>query len=247
MSNKAPVTDKGKMMQIQPAEKTQPKTEREKLAEMRFKDKISYIWGYYKYFFIGGAIVLALAISLLNTFVFNPARKPYVSIATFGGYLPWETCSEIAEDLTLRFVPDTERFQVYLESYYLVEEDPQMNNAMMQKLMANVSVAELDVMIVSKEHMDTFLLQGLFAPVESVLPTNIITAQADNMYNARGMIYSDETKQETTVMANFGIRLAGNAYLESFGIRTDDLILAVVANSNRTEAAIECVRSFLTE
>ena len=247
MSNKAPVTEKGKLMQVQPVEKEKPRTEREKLAEMNFKDKCSYIWGYYKYFIVGGFIVIALTANLLNTFVFNPARKAYVSVATFGGYLPWEACNDIAADLTARVVPDPARFQVYMESYYMVEEDPEMNNAMHQKFMANVSVSELDVLIVTKEHLAAFLPLGIFAPLDTVLPAELLAEHADSLYNANGLVYSPETKAENTVNTVFGIRIPGNAYLEGYGIRTDDLILTVIANTKRTAEVEACIRVILGE
>jgi len=247
MSNNQPVTDKGKLSQVQPAEHTQPKTEREKLRDMKFKDKCAYIWEYYKLYFIGGAIVIALCVSLLDTFVFNPARKTYLAVASFEGYLPWDMDGEIAEDLTTRIVPEPEEFQVYFESYYTVDDDPQLNIAMTQKLMANISVADLDILIIDKNLIGSYLNQGIFAPLDTVLPADILAAHADSLYSARGLVYSTEDKSESIVTTDFGIHLAGNAYLESFGVDTDDLLFTVISNSRRPDAIVECAREILAK
>jgi len=247
MSNNGPVTEKGKIAQMQPAVKEPKKTEREKLRGMTRMEKVQYIWAYYKMYFIAGIIVLVVSGSLLNHLVLNPPPKTYLNVTFFGEYVFVDAIDILTSDMTEKIVPDPETHVVYAESYHVTDSDPEMSMGIMQKLMANIAVRELDLMITDKQMFDTFAGEELFTPLSEVLGAEFVDANRDIIYRVAPIGYDENNRPFFMEEDDYGIRLADNAYMRELGLDLSGWYIGVVSNSQRPEAVLEGLQLILGE
>jgi|GEM_PF-2311734 len=247
MQTKEAVTEKGKLAQVQ-AEMPQPvQTEREKMRQMGAKERMVYIWGYYKMYFIGGLLLLITAFNIVNTLLWNPPPKTYLSVAVYGPPAVVEHIRALSQDMTEKLVSEPEAFQVAAESYHVTGAEAELQATMTQKLMANVSVGEVNLIVVDEENFETLLNKGLFTPLGEVLDGEMHAKYAEDLYRAAPTVYDEELESITLPEDDYGIRLDSNAYLASFGINTEGMLLGVVPSELRVDETMEGLRLILGE
>jgi len=248
MAAKGPVTEKGKIAEMRPVKKEPKKTEREKLRELKGKEKAEYIWEYYKAYFVTAAIVLVIGLSLLNSLVLNPPKKVYLNFITYGDYVPTETVDAIATDLSAKIVPTPDTHEVYGEGYFISESDPETSMGVMQKLVANISIGEIDLIIADKPTFASMLSEEMIKPISGVFNQATLAGFDEAIiYRAAPVVYDIDMKATKLPEDAYGFLLKDNAYFESLGITIGDRVIGVVTNSQRPEAVIAGLKVILGE
>ena len=236
-------------------------TEKDKIVEKRhdmgFFARIAYIWEYYKFYFIGGLLLLVISFNLVNTLVLNPSPKTYLSVAVFGPSVSAADMAALAEDMTAQLVPtpspdeDAEVFRAVAESYHITGADAETSATMTQKLIANVSVGEVDLIITDEENFRLLANLGIFKPLSEVFNRETLGLYADDLYRLAPSSYDAEQRPVTLPEDDYGVWLDDNAYLASFGLDTSGMLLGVVPmpldSEHNPNATLDGLRLILGE
>ena len=216
--------EKEKQDGYMPRSKDRSRSEREKLREMKFKEKIEYIWEYYKYHIIGVAIALAILGSLLNTFIFNPQPDVGLFIAWNAGFVDQERLEDLSATLNEHMTFQTEGEVADVSRFFTATDDPQMSVAHIQRLVAMITAGAIDVFIVDSELFAEYSYIGYIVPLDEVL--SLVESinpdvHAIIMNEATFALYSDHNEVVSEQL--MGIRLADSPLLLELGVINPDL------------------------
>ncbi len=198
---------------------------------MTWKQKLDHIWEYYRLPIIGIAIGLFVVGSIINTVFINPPKKPYVYLAFVGTYIPDVKLSEFAASLgeTLDF--DKETLQVDHANFFSVENDPQTNMAMSQKLYAMLAARELDVLICTKAETQGFIEAEFIGKLDQFLSPEELKEYEDLI------VYGEQDKLP------YAFRLENEKFSQYLGAAEYDI--GFIINTERTEAAVLAIKEVL--
>lgn len=213
--------------------------ERKKLKDMGLKDKLWYIWEYYKFPIIGVIVALFLVISvssviynnrfdtalncvILNSRVISQTTSPEDYFDTgFRQYinLPEDTKIEVNHSMSLTFDESAMSDFTYAE---------------LAKLSAMITTKELDVIIGRKDTIDHFGQMGGFTDMTQLLTPQEYEKVKDRIYFV--------TVEETGEKVAGGILLDGDDFTKKTGLSIDGPILSVMTNSTHKDTAAGLIR-----
>jgi len=206
-----------------PRSKDRSRSEREKLREMKIKEKIEYIWEYYKYHIVGTVIALAILGSLLNTWIFNPQPDVGLFIAWNAGFADQDRLDDLRDTFNEHMTFQTEGEVADVSRFFTATDDPQMHMAHIQRLVAMITAGQIDAFIVDSELFAEYSYIGYIVPldqllslVESINPD----VHAIIMNEATFALHSDHDEVVTERL--MGIRLADSPLLLELGIINHD-------------------------
>ena len=208
-------------------------TEAAKLKEMNFTDKRQYIWEYYKLhiLFIGlGVIILG---SLINIWFINPPQRDYLYIAWQAGPVHSGRLDEMGDKLSV-IVYDQDRYRVSVRSYVL-GDDPQINQAIVTRFHALLSVGDIHGIITTREGIQESADFGMIRSTAEVMDVLRESKPAlyDKMTERLLTVTYSEGEDEPEITDIMAIDISGAPLLEEIGFVMDDLYLGVIINSSR--------------
>jgi len=208
-------------------------TERSKLKELSTKEKSEYIWEYYRIHIIAFIFACVLIGSLVNALWLNPEKAMYFQITFYGGFADSDTLDSFSTHLEEALMTPEERETMQIASTLLMVDsvDPQIEMANRQRFVVMLAAREIDLLVISQENLITMAPDGFFLPLNEVLPDNI-TQMSDKLIFAQGE-YGTESA--------YGIILDNNRLLESHGLFTQGKSLAVMINTQRSEAVMNVI------
>lgn len=213
--------------------------EKMKLKDMTFKNKMWYIWEYYKIPIIGVIIAVSLAVSI-GSAVFNNRYETALSCVILNGQ------PDSQQDLVNEYFDHGFRQYMELPEEVKINVDHTMNlsfnesemneftYAEMAKLSAMITSKELDVMIAKKDSIDHFGEMGGFYDFKELLPPDVYSKVTDDLYFV--------TNQETGETAAYGLKITDTDFLKKTGLHMKEPILSVLINSNHTDTALQLIR-----
>lgn len=209
------------------------KTELEKIRQMNGRDRLWYIWEYYKFHM--AAVVLALVVvSVIGQTVYRSSFHTALHVI----YL--NSRSEEALDMT----PMDQGFAKYLglgkkdeilseEAFISVGEDAtEYSYASMAKISALASAGELDVLIGDTEVTDHYASMDSLMDLENGLSQEIRELIADRLYYA-------ENEEGSRIAC--GIDLTGTKFAEESHLAQDIPLLSILINTKRTDTAEQLI------
>lgn len=220
------------------AEIYQPRTkqtEKDKLKDMTFKEKLSYLWEYYKLH----ALFTVLGIALIAYIVYeivtpNIETKLYVAIIDN----PVEP--EVLENFEAEFAEylqiDPEREEIHLNPQFYFSTDSEYEMNMRQVLVTYVAARDVDIIIAPKSEFESYSYYGYMYSLTDLIPTDLYSKLSDSFY-----IGTQEDNPEEKV---YGIYLDQAAlFKDNKRISADNpYILGVIGNARRTESSVEFIR-----
>ncbi len=209
--------------------------EREKLKHMSARDKIWYIWEYYKFHLAAVAVVIAL-ISVVGNAVYLQSFTTRLSLAVINDH-SGETSSTEQLEADLREVlgcgkKDIIEINTGLMATY-GDNISEYGYASMAKISALVASKGLDVIIADRDSIDHYAGADAFADLSELLPAELYSALESDMYGA-----ADSEGR----MIPAAVSLEGTRFQEITGIVMDPPYLAVISGSPRKEAAVQMIR-----
>lgn len=213
--------------------------EKKKLKDMTFKNKIWYIWEYYKIPIISVIVIVSLAVSI-GTAVFNNRFETALSCIILNSQpdSQQDLVSEYFDQGFRQFINLPEDVKIDVDhSMSLSFDESEMNEftyAEMAKLSAMISSKELDVMIAKEDSIDHFGQMGGFCDLKELLPPDVYDSVKDNLYLV--------TNQETGETAAYGLKIKDSDFLKKTGLHMKDPILSVLVNSKHTDIAALLIR-----
>jgi len=203
-------------------------TEHSKLKEMSTKEKVEYIWEYYKIHIIAFVFVCVFIGSIINTFWINPQKATYFQIAFYGGFVDSVTLDSFSMHLEESLMTPEERETMQIAGVALMvdSEDAQIEMANRQRFVVMLAAREIDLLVISHEGLISLAPDGIFLPLNEILPDSM-TQMSDKFILA---------PSEYGVESAYGIMLDNNRLFESYGLFTQGKSLAVMINTQRSEA-----------
>ncbi len=140
------------------------------LEGMSFKQKVDYIWEYYKIHIIIILICIYSLFSMINHFFINPPAKTYISITFIGEAVDDEKLNFLKNDLDENFVPKDINFESVINNFYN-SESPDVNTANAVKFNALLLAGDLDLILSENSDFEVFKTQGdVFWDLKELFP-----------------------------------------------------------------------------
>jgi hypothetical protein len=158
------------------------------LAPMSPKERIAYIWDYYKFHIIGTIVAIILLISFMSSI--GGKKEVVLNMTIIGQGVNTEGVVQLQEQLTNKLVQDAdEEVSVQHLSYNKSSMD-EASRAGIQKLSAEISLGSIDLMIVEKD-----LFEEISEQKSSLLPLNDIKGidKIDNLIKSDEKVYGIST------------------------------------------------------
>ncbi|MBB5262921.1 hypothetical protein HNP82_000015 [Catenibacillus scindens] len=223
------------------------KEEREKLSKMNFRQKVDYIWTYYKFW------MLIFAVCILVVAAFVQAQLAYNPDA-----MTMLMCDTYCEDTHTAYQSINDDFREYI-ALYEEEKDPisfddtisfsARNSdasyaAMLQKLMALVLSGGADLMVGPASAIEYYGAQNMFSDLEEVLPQDLF-----EQLKEEGVLFettytpTEEEMADGAVERTFycGIRLDNVSYFQEKGIMLEDMAIGVIISGNHQDLALDFI------
>lgn len=220
-------------------QKKQIELEKKKLSEMTIKEKLDYIWEYYKYPIVGIIFVAALVGSIINNVFINPPKNVFAHMVFYNDYVSEETSDGFSDKLTEHLITDKEEEQILITYLMISQDDLQASIAMSQKFVAMIASKEIDLIISERSDFEIMCTQGYFLELNKVLSPKELAGYSDRLMT--GTIDGEEGSYV------YGIRMDDNPLFDEFRLRTDDRVLSIIASSDRVENASAAIRYIFEE
>lgn len=212
------------------------KTEKQKLSEMTFKEKVIYYNNYYRLATIVVIAIIAAAAYLIYSIV-TPKPETVLYAAVLNSAIDEQTASTLQTDFGEKLGIDPKTQEILIDTSFYLGNDSNVSEYSMateQKLATFFYAGQIDVIIAPESVFANYAHLGSFVKLSDELPTELCTALADSFYNS-------DTEDDKTSSA-YGIYLDGAKIYDNKGELTDKPVIGIVANSKYKQNAVELVK-----
>lgn len=214
--------------------KEEARTERQKMKEMSFQDKLWYIWEYYK-FHIGGVLIAILLVYIVATSIYNTTIHPALYCMVINNRSSQGLDSTILEEDFHKFMNLGKKEPVYVESAFISYGDDatEFSYASMAKISALVASGDLDLIIADKETIDHYTSLDGLADLSQLLPPDILSAVESRL------IYAHDSAGQSIAVS---IDMTGTDFADSMHLSLDSSGLCIISNSTHTDNIFALIR-----
>lgn len=156
--------------------------EREAIKNASPKEKWDYFWDYYKWHVIVGAIVICLSVIFIRDIV---NKKDWIFYGAFINAYAKEEASEamLNEFVTLADL-DTENYSVMFDTSYSITVGvyDEITNSSAQKLLVNMTAAELDFVVADETTFGQYATIDTFMDVRTLFTAEELEKYQDYFY-----------------------------------------------------------------
>ena len=227
-------------MSLKETLKTEAAQEREKLKQMSFKDKLWYIWEYYKIHMLVGCVILFFLYALGTIFYQKSFTTQLYTIVMNDRSMSAANYDKLAEDFKIR-MGYGKKDKVELDTSLYIsfgKTTSELDYASLAKVTAIVASQDLDIMIADTAAVDHYAANGGFLNLEEALPADVWEMVKDDIYMA---------KDESGNSFPAAINLDHSHFREKAGTQMDEAYFTLVSNYNRIDTAIEFLRYLYEE
>jgi len=213
-----------------------------KLREMSFKEKLEYIWEYYKYHIIGLIVAILIIVSVLNAWVFNPSPDSALFIAWSSGFATEEQFDIMTDLLRERIVDEDVNEEVIISQFFFYSDDPSINMGTIQRTAAMIAAGMIDLFIVDTDQMEEFAQVGYLRPLEDILEEiksknpEVYSRIEDNKVIATFHFHDGRTVEHVA-----GIMVGESPLFIKLGIFRQELFASVSITSENLENIVEAL------
>ncbi len=216
--------------------------EKKKLKNMSIKDRLWYIWEYYKIPILSIMAALALIGSIgsamyqnrfetaLSCFILN--SRPGSDADLLSSYFDQDFRQYAGLDENVKIDVDSSMSLTFDESAM-----SELTYASLAKVTAVISTKDLDIMIGNPETAAHYGSMGGFADLKELLPADVYDKVKDRLYMT--------TNEETGETAATGIFIGETDFCDRTGLIMEEPVLSVVSNSTRTDTCLKLIRYIL--
>lgn len=207
-------------------------TEKQKLKNMSPKDKVWYIWEYYKFHLL--ALLLGIgALWTIGTMIYRQSFTTSLSIAVINDNAGGTSSTAVLEAELREALGCTKKQLIEVNEGLSVnfgdESISQYGYATLAKISALVASQSLDVVIADQSAIDHYETVSAYQNLEEYLPPQLYNRVKDCIYSA---------KDEQGVLKPVAISLEDTPLAAKTGIVMNPPYLAVIAGSPHKEAAL---------
>ena len=225
-------------MQVSERLKKEAQTERQKLKEMSFRDKLWYIWEYYKFHIFGVLIFLGI-LWVIGTSIYRSTYESELYCMYINNRSEQELNTDILTVDFHDFMEFTDKQLVNTESSFISygNDTSEYSYASMAKISALVASNELDVMISDEENVLHYASLNAFSNLEELLPADLLEQVKNRLY------YADDENGGSYAC---GIMLDDTAFARESNLTSTPCLLGVISNSKHTDNCIALIRYILS-
>lgn len=216
------------------------KSEREKLREMSFKNKVGYLWEYYRLHAIAAISVIALLAYIIHIII-TPKIETQLYVAMINNTVDKQALDELQEDMTELLQLNTNRENIVINSnfYFNGNIDYEMN--MRQVLVTYIASQDIDILIAPESEFSNYAQNSFLYRLSDLLPTDIYSSLTDQFY-LTGTV-DDPTE---TVYGIYASETGLFKDLAPSGF-SDPYIIGVIANTRHQGNSVEFIRHLFNE
>ncbi|BCN29710.1 hypothetical protein [Anaeromicropila herbilytica] len=211
------------------------RTEKQKLHDMTFHEKLEHINAYYKYKIIAVVVVVIFIISVLHT-VLTPKDATIFNAAIINQSLDSNKKSEFITDFG-KYINISKKQNIVLDdSYFMSDKDTPItvSSAAREKLQTYVYANQIDVVIADESDFKAYANAEYFDNLADRLPTDLYSKLTDKLYFTN----TEDDKSEKA----YGIYLTDNQVIRDLGILAKKPVLGIVSNSKYKDNSISFLK-----
>lgn len=223
-----------------------PQSEREKLREMDFSEKLAYFKIYYLKKLLATLVIGGFVIWIIVTMV-TPKPERVLNVAFINYPLTQDYLDKMNTDLTELLKVDSENQELFFDtSYDLVNHD----YASAEKIMTYTYSGEIDVFIAPESQFLKYAFSETMWPLTDLLPTDLYsTFSTSDLLVSKTRASNDEVVPEeaTGPEGVYGIYLRDLEMFNIFDTSTDPPVLGVVVTAKNKENSISYIKYLLNK
>lgn len=203
-----------------------------KFRELNFKEKLNFIWDYYKWWFLFAAIFISVGIYTVPNFIEN--HKEAVLYAAFvNTQIENQESTDIMNDFVKEANIDMEGKRIVLDTSLIINRDRADTFSMEcnQKVLALFASDTLDVMICDDENFQFYAQNGCFQSLEDILPKDVF-----EKYKPYMLTCNSKDCDETIY---YGIDVKTSTVLKEEKAYIVDPIFTICTNAKQPKNAIK--------
>jgi len=222
--------------------KEQMRREKAKLKTMPFKEKVAYIWEYYRAYIIGFVIFIALIGVVLNAWIINPNPETILQISWNSGYISPEQSDDLRSLLGEKLIDENANEEVSITEFLVNVADPSFMAAGIQRQAAMLAGRMLDVFILDEPLLEDYTYTEILLPLEDILGEiqklnkDIYDRILENVFLT---VY--EPQSGGTGERIMGIFIGSSPLFKRAGVFEQELYLSVAVSTQRTENIIKAL------
>lgn len=221
-------------MQVSERLKNEARTEKQKLKDMSFQDKLWYIWEYYKFHLLGVLIGIGI-LWVIGTSIYRSTFESQLYCVYINNRSEQELNTDILSVDFHDYMGFSKKQLINTEASYISygDDTTEYSYASMAKISALVASRELDVMISDETNFEHYGTLGAFSNLEELLPGDVLELVKDNLYYA--------TSEEGVTYAA-GIHLEDTRFAQDSHLAMSPCLLGVINNSRNIDNCIALIR-----
>lgn len=210
--------------------KEKPQSERDKLKSMTWRDRLWYIWTYYKFHIAAVFVVIGMIWAIGSAMYQKTFETAFYCV-----YLNNRSEAELdvapLEQGFKEHMGFGEKQLITTESTYISygEEASEFSYASMAKISALVAAKELDIMIGDQETMKHYTSMDGMVDLEAELPEDTLNLIRGRLIYATGADGAEHA---------YGVSLGGTWFAEESHLAQDPPILGIISNSTHKDTAV---------
>ncbi len=208
-------------------------SEKDKLKDMSFRNKISYLWEYYKFHALITLLVIGFAIYFIYHLV-TPKVETELYAAIINNTISDEIWEQYQTEVSDYLKLDPKTQDVIMNPAFYLNGSSEYAMNMQTALVTYVAAGDVDVMIAPESQFQQFTYKGFNDKLYDNLPTDLYSELTDYLY----VTSTDEDPEESA----YGIYLTDTDLFSKNAENTDPYILGIITNSNHKNNAIEFIR-----
>lgn len=208
------------------------KTERQKIKNMTFKEKITYFNDYYRTKTIVSIAIIGFIIYLAYT-IMGPRTETVLYIASLNGAIDYDSGNILTEEIENYLGIDTEQEEVFVDTSMYLDGTSEYTSSNYEKLSTFLMAKQIDIIIADEETFAKYANLGYFCKLSDQLPTQLFSKLSDHFYLS--------STEEDANNSAYGI------YLETSSLYGEDYtfykrpVLGIVVNSEFKENSISFI------
>jgi hypothetical protein len=174
--------------------------EKKKLKSMSGKEKLGYIWAYYK-LHMAACLGVILVCCVIGQIIYRAQFDTVFSAAVLNGGMG---DSEVMAEDFKKYIGDEDKYhEISIDSGMYFTGDDSADYTSVMKLTTLISAKEIDVVVATKAQFDKYQDLDAFIPMSELLTAEQMEAYGDSV-------------------SEYGIHIGNNEMLEEYGMTTGD-------------------------
>lgn len=222
-----------------------PKSEKEKLSEMDFSEKVEYFKAYYLKKLLALLVIAGLLIWIIITIV-TPKPKKVLSVAFSNYPISLELTKRMEADLVKLLDIDEEREGILLDTSYDLKN---MDLASSERFTTYTYAGEIDIFIAPESVFLNYAYAEIMLPLDEQLPTDFYNSFAqDDFLVCRTRVGNEEDPSKPTGPEGvYGVYLTDTELFNVFDNTTDPPVLGLIVNTKNKDNAITFMKYLLNK